>query len=76
MIDSAVTAAIATRNGTDDTAAFVWHSDRPKDTALRAYVDCGTVAGAWRAAGLSRQTFYTWIESEADSPQRFSPSPI
>jgi hypothetical protein len=45
-------------------AAPVFHTDARKDAALSAYVECGTVAGAARACGISRQTFYDWIEND------------
>jgi hypothetical protein len=45
-------------------AAPVFHGDVRKDAVLQAYVEAGTVAGAARAGGISRQTFYDWIESD------------
>jgi transposase-like protein len=42
----------------------VFHVDAKKEAVLQAYVECGTVAGAARACGISRQTFYDWIEND------------
>ena len=65
MIHSAATDGLVAATATNDPVS-VWHSDSRKDGALRAYAECGTVAGAARAAGVSRQTFYTWMESDSE----------
>jgi hypothetical protein len=64
MIEFGESDAAATHGMNSD--AVVLHVDPRKNAALEAYTECGTVAGAARAANVSRQTFYDWMEKDPE----------